>query len=45
MDNPAAIAGAERAWGPLGEFVDRWAAVRLYVLELADEARELMTLL
>jgi hypothetical protein len=42
MDNPAAIAGAERAWGPFGEFVDRWAAVRPYLLDLADEARLLM---
>jgi hypothetical protein len=42
IDNPAAIARIERAWGPFGEFVERWAAVRLYALDLADEARELM---
>jgi hypothetical protein len=45
LDNPAEIAAIERAWGPFGAFIDRWAAVRPYVLDLADEARELMTLL
>jgi len=42
IDKPAVIAQVERAWGPLGDVLDRWAAVRPYMLELADEARELM---
>jgi hypothetical protein len=42
LNNSAEIAAVERAWGPYGEFVDRWATVRRFLLDLADEARLLM---
>jgi hypothetical protein len=41
--NPAARASMERAWGPMGDLLDRVAAVRPYLLDLTDEARELMS--
>jgi hypothetical protein len=37
--DPAVVAGWESAWGPFGDIIDRWAALRPYVLDLADEAR------
>jgi hypothetical protein len=39
---PDVAASAERAWGPFGEQLDRYAAVHRYTLDLADEARTLM---
>jgi hypothetical protein len=45
IDNPAVIPQVEIAWGPFGEILDRWVAVRPYMLDLADEARELMNIL
>jgi hypothetical protein len=43
IDDPAFMTSIERAWGPFGDILDRWAAVRPYMLDLADEARELMS--
>ena len=42
IDNSAVIPQVERSWGPLDDILDRWAAVRPYMLDLADEARVLM---
>jgi hypothetical protein len=39
---PEVAAEAERAWGPFGDQLDRYAAVHRYTLDLADEARALI---
>jgi hypothetical protein len=39
---PDVAARVERAWGPFGDQLDRYAAVHRYTLDLADEARALM---
>jgi hypothetical protein len=42
IDSPETIAQVESAWGRFGDFLDRLASMRPYILDLAEEARELM---
>jgi hypothetical protein len=43
LDQPAMLTAVERAWGRYSDFLDRVVRIRPYVLDLADEARELMS--
>jgi hypothetical protein len=40
--DPTFLASIENAWGPFTDFLDRAAVVRPYMLDLTDEARDLM---
>jgi hypothetical protein len=42
IGDPAVMAWLEGAWGPYPATVDRWMGARRYILDLADEARQLM---